>query len=253
MDYEPEDGLRDSHVVVTGGGTGLGLGMALAFCRAGARVTIVGRREQVLREACRAAGPGCGWIVGDVTDQDALADLHRRIADRGPVEVLVNNAGNHLKKPLLETKTEDLRAVLDTHVTGAVALSREVARGMIERGRGHILFIASMTSFIGMPQVVAYSAAKSAITGVVRSLAVELGSAGVRVNAIAPGWIETPLLRQALEGDPARKRRILERTPLGRFGEPSDVGEAAVYLSSRAARFITGVVLPVDGGALIGF
>ena len=114
-----------------------------------------------------------------------------------------------------------------------------------------MLFIASMTSIIGMPLVVAYSAAKSAYLGMVRSLASELAPQHIRVNAIAPGWIESDMLRQALDKDPARKQKILGRTPMGGFGEPADIGNTAVFLASSAAIFITGVVLPVDGGASI--
>jgi len=124
---------------------------------------------------------------------------------------------------------------------------------MMERGHGNILFTASMASLFGIPYVVAYSAAKSAYLGLVRTLATEVSSHGVRVNAIAPGWIETPLFGRTVAGDPERSRRILQRTPMGRFGDPEDVGWAAVYLSSPAARFITGTVLTVDGGVSIGF
>lgn len=110
-----------------------------------------------------------------------------------------------------------------------------------------------MASFMGIPLIVAYSAAKSAYVGIVRSLASEWGAHGVRVNAIAPGWIASDMLDKALSGDPARKAKILGRTPLARFGEPDDIGWAAVYLCSPAAKFVTGVVLPVDGGAAQGF
>jgi gluconate 5-dehydrogenase len=124
---------------------------------------------------------------------------------------------------------------------------------MLHRRRGSILWIASMASLLGLPLVSAYTIAKTGIVGAVRALAAELSPHGVRVNAIAPGWIETPMLRKALDGDSRREARILERTPMGRFGESSDIGWAAVYLCSPAARFTTGVVLPVDGGASIGF
>lgn len=132
-------------------------------------------------------------------------------------------------------------------------LPRAVLPGMLERGHGNILFTASMTSLMGMPMVIAYSAAKSAYLGMVRSLATEVSGGGVRVNAIAPGWIESPMLRKALSGDEKRTNKILSRTPMAKFGEPEDIGWAAVYLSSPAAKFLTGVVLPVDGGASIGF
>jgi gluconate 5-dehydrogenase len=124
---------------------------------------------------------------------------------------------------------------------------------MATRGRGSILFTASMTALIGMPKVVAYSTAKSAYLGLVRSLCAEWGPHGIRVNAIAPGWIASEMLDQALSGDPARKAKILARTPLGHFGEPNDIGWAATYLFSPAAKFVTGVILPVDGGAVDAF
>jgi gluconate 5-dehydrogenase len=144
-------------------------------------------------------------------------------------------------------------ASASAHVTGAFSMVRHFAPSMLARNRGSILFMASMMSLIGMPLVPAYSAAKSAYAGMVRSLASEFGPAGVRVNAIAPGWIETPMLEQALAAGPERKARILAPTPMGRFGAPEDVACAARYLSSPAAKFVNGILLPVDGGASIGF
>jgi NAD(P)-dependent dehydrogenase (short-subunit alcohol dehydrogenase family) len=158
-----------------------------------------------------------------------------------------------LKKPATETSDAEFASVLQTHVLGAFALTREVGRRMIERRNGCILFIASMVSFIGMPQVVAYSAAKTAYLGLVRALATEWGPHGVRVNAIAPGWIASDMLDQALRGDPPRRARILARIPMGKFGEPDDIGWAAVYLASPAAKYVNGVILPVDGGAAESF
>jgi gluconate 5-dehydrogenase len=152
-----------------------------------------------------------------------------------------------------ETSDAEFAAVIQTHVFGAFALTREAGRRMVERKSGSILFTASMASLFGLPLVVAYSAAKSAYVGMVRSLATEWGAHGVRVNAIAPGWIASAMLDKALGGDAARKAKILGRTPMNKFGEPDDIGWAAVYLSSPAAKFVTGVVLPVDGGAAIGF
>ena len=215
---------------------------------------MVGRREETLRQAVAAVGPGAEYIVHDVTELADSPALVAEVSQRfGPITILVNNAGIHLKKPALETTEEEFLKVLTTHVLGAHAMSRAVAPGMIERRAGSILFIASMASLFGIPQVVAYSAAKSAYLGMVRALATELSPHGVRVNAIAPGWIDTEMTRKALSGDPARKEKILSRTPMGRFGDVDDVGMAAVYLSSPAAKFITGVVLPVDGGVSIGF
>jgi gluconate 5-dehydrogenase len=165
----------------------------------------------------------------------------------------VNNAGIHLKEQLVSMEIEALRSVIETHVTAAVALTQLVVPAMENARGGAVIFMGSMTSFIGMPNVVAYSAAKAAVGGVVRSLAVELAAAGIRVNGIAPGWIESPMLRQALAGDTERESRILARTPMHRFGAGEDIGRAVVYLASDAGRFVNGVMLPVDGGALIGF
>jgi gluconate 5-dehydrogenase len=174
-------------------------------------------------------------------------------ASGGPISILVNNAGIHVKKPAVETTPEDFQSVLTTHVCAAHALNRAVLPGMIERRHGSILHTASMASLIGIPLVIAYSAAKSAYLGMTRSLASEVSPHGVRVNAIAPGWIESPMLRKALSGDEKRSNKILSRTPMAKFGDPEDIGWAAVYLCSPAAKFVTGVVLPVDGGASIGF
>lgn len=246
--------LDNELALITGGGTGLGLAMAKCLVGAGARVVLAGRREDTLRQAAAEIGPAAGYVAHDVTqvsEAPRLVDQVQRT--HGPITVLINNAGIHLKKPAVETTEEEFLQVLTTHVLGSHALSRAVAPGMIERKAGCILFIASMASLFGIPKVVAYSAAKSAYVGMVRALATELSPSGVRVNAIAPGWIATEMSRKAMEGDPERKEKILSRTPLGRFGEADDVGMAAVYLCSPAARFITGVVLPVDGGASIGF
>jgi len=246
--------LKGETALVTGGGSGIGLAIAAAMVEAGARVVITGRRETVLREAVCRLGTAASWYVHDVTDigssERLLGDIEEAV---GEVTVLVNNAGVHLKKPAMDTGIEEFRVVLETHVGGAFALSRLAARRMIGKRHGSILFIASMASLFGIPNVVAYSAAKTAHLGLVRALAVELGPYGVRVNAIAPGWIETSMSRQALAGDPQRSQKVLSRTPLGCFGQPRDVGLAAVYLSSPAASFISGVVLPVDGGVSIGF
>lgn len=246
--------LRDEVALITGGGTGIGLAIAQSMHAAGAKVVLVGRREAELAKAVEALGTGATYHVHDITHVDAAADLVAKVTTQtGPITCLVNNAGVHLKKFAVDTTPAELQSVLLTHVVGSHALTRAVAPGMTARGHGSILFIASMASLFGIPQVMAYSAAKSAYLGMVRTLATELSGNGVRVNAIAPGWIETAMSRQALAKDEARARRILARTPAARLGVPADVGWAAVYLASPAARFVTGAVLPVDGGASIGF
>ena len=246
--------LRDELAVVTGGGTGIGQAIAQAMHAAGARVVLVGRREPELAAAVKALGDRAAYAVHDITATDRTAALVERITkEHGPVTCLVNNAGRHLKKPAVETTPQEFLDVLNTHILGAHELTRLVAPGMIERKRGSILFTASMASLFGIPLVVAYASAKSAMLGMVRTLSTELSPHGIRVNAIAPGWIDTAMSRQAFEGDPTRKNKILSRTPMEKLGEPIDVGWAAVYLASPAAKFITGAILPVDGGVSMGF
>lgn len=247
--------LAGETALITGGATGLGFAIAQSFVAAGAKVVIVGRREAELRSALAILGPNASMVCHDVTNYAAAGELVAAAtqAAGAPLSILVNNAGIHLKKPAVDTTPEEFSTVLNTHVIGAHALTRAVLPGMIARRHGSVLFIASMASLFGIPLVVAYSAAKSAHLGMVRTYAAEVSPHGVRVNAIAPGWIETEMSRKAMAGDPARKQKILGRTPLGDFGKPEDIGWAAVYLSSPAAKFVTGTVLPVDGGVSIGF
>ena len=246
--------LEGRVALISGGATGLGYGMAQSMVEAGARVVLLGRREQVLRDAVRRLGEGAAFERFDVTDTAGAPDMARRIVlSFGGIDILVNNAGIHDKRAFVDTSVEDFNRVLQTHVYGSFALTSAVIPTMLARGRGHVLFIVSMSASIGMPRIVAYSTAKAAYTGMIRSLAAELSPQGIRVNGVAPGWIESEMLHKAIDDDPERKRKILSRTPMGRFGDPRDIGRAAVFLSSDAAAFITGAILPVDGGASIGF
>ncbi|OAM87783.1 SDR family oxidoreductase [Termitidicoccus mucosus] len=246
--------LRGQVALITGGGTGIGRAIAGAMHAAGAHVVLAGRREAELAAAAAELGERASIAVHDVTELDAAPALVARITrETGPVTCLVNNAGINMKKPAVETTSPEFEAMLRTHVLGSHALTRAVAPGMIERKSGSVLFIASMASLFGIPGVIAYTAAKSAYVGMVKCYSTELSPHGVRVNAIAPGWIETAMSRKAMEGDPARRQKIIGRTPMAKFGAPADIGWAAVYLASPAASFVTGVTLPVDGGASIGF
>ena len=246
--------LTGQTALITGGGTGLGLGMAHCLAAAGARVLLVGRREPELAAACVAIGPQAQALPGDITKLETIPALVEQADQRvGPITILINNAGVHLKKPALQTSDAEFSLVLQTHVHGAFALTREVGQRMVARRAGSVIFTASMASLMGIPLVVAYAAAKCAYRGIVSTLATEWGPHGVRVNAIAPGWITSDMMEKALNNDPARKAKILGRTPLNRFGEANDIGWAAVYLSSPAAKFVTGVMLPVDGGVAESF
>ncbi|MBK1878376.1 SDR family NAD(P)-dependent oxidoreductase [Pelagicoccus mobilis] len=246
--------LSGQIAVITGGGSGIGQAIAGCMHKAGAQVVLIGRREDALAKATEELGDRSSYLVHDITETQKSEQLAERlIADWGKVDCLVNNAGIHLKKPALDTSVDEFNSILETNVLGAHALISAIAPSMIKRKSGSILFVSSMASLFGIPQVLAYSAAKSAHLGMVRTLSTELSPHGVRVNSIAPGWIETEMSSKAFANDPARREKILSRTPMQKLGSPDDVGWAAVYLASAAASFVTGTVFPVDGGASIGF
>ncbi|OON68938.1 3-oxoacyl-ACP reductase [Hymenobacter sp. CRA2] len=240
--------------LVTGGGSGIGLEIARCMAQAGATVVITGRREEVLKEAKRELGERVEYLVNDICDLTSLDGLVEHIeATYGPVDVLVNNAGINLKKPALQVTDEEFSRIIHTNLNAVFALTRACAQRMVARRSGVILMISSMAAYYGIDRVVAYAASKSAVEGMVKVLASEFSGDNVRVNAIAPGFIETEMSRTAMNSDPDRKSRALRRTPMGSFGQPEDIGRAAVFLASDAARYITGASLPVDGGNSIGF
>ncbi len=246
--------LTNQLAIVTGGGTGLGLGISKCLIEAGAKVIITGRREEVLNQAAAELGASAIPMVYDVTDTKAAPEfIAKVIAEHGVPDIVVNNAGIHVKKPAIEMTDEDFDSVLRTHLSGAFALTRAVAKPMLERGSGSFVFISSMTGYMGMPLVAGYSTAKTGVIGLVRTLSAEFAPKGVRVNAIAPGWIDTPMLRKAISADAERERKIRGRIQIEGFGAPEDVGWAAVYLCSPAAKYLTGVILPVDGGGHASF
>lgn len=246
--------LKEQLALVTGGGTGLGLATCQALVQAGARVIMTGRREEPLRQASSQLGQAADYIQHDVTELETIPKLVAQAEKQfGPIDILVNNAGIHLKKPAIDTTDADMAQVIQTHLFGSFALSRECGRRMMGRKQGSIIMILSMAALFGVPQVASYTAAKSAMMGLTRALTAEFSPQGVRVNAIAPGFIKTSMTRSALDDDPPRKQKVLSRTPMGHMGEPIDIGYAVVYLCSPAAKFVTGAVLPVDGGASIGF
>jgi gluconate 5-dehydrogenase len=245
-----------SHVVVvTGGGSGLGLAIARTFDALGATVVVAGRREELLQQAVSEMSDRARAKRLDVTDLASIDGWIEEVgATIGTVRSLVNNAGKHQKKPAIEVSDEDLDDILQTHLKGSFALSRAVARRLIDQElAGDIQFIGSMASLYGIPLVTAYSAAKTAMVGLVHQLAVEWGPYGIRVNSVAPGFIDSAMSRKALDNDPPRKQKVLGRTPMGRMGTPDEVGGVCAFLSSEAASYVTGTVIPVDGGNSVGF
>ncbi|MFN8357172.1 MAG: SDR family NAD(P)-dependent oxidoreductase [Spirosomataceae bacterium] len=246
--------LTGKIALITGGGSGIGFDIAQCMIKAGATVVITGRREHALQEAVQQLGPNAHYVVNDVTQLEHLSELVEYIENYiGPVGILVNNAGINMKKPALEVSDEDFNRIVHTNLNAVFALTRACAKHMIARGKGSILMISSMAAYYGIDRVVAYAASKSGVEGMVKVLASEFSKFNVRVNAIAPGFIETSMMRTAMSSDPDRMNKALGRTPIGYFGKPSDIGWAAVFLASDAAGYITGASLPVDGGNSIGF
>lgn len=240
--------------LITGGGEGVGLGIARELAAAGARVVLAGRREEVVRTAAQELGGGALGVRLDVTDHTSLPAAVAFIEEQaGSIGILVNNAGTHARAAADEHPDDAFGGVLDVHVAGAFALTREVGRGMLARGAGSVVFISSVNARIGLPQAPGYAAAKSAQLGLTGALAAEWAPHGVRVNAIVLGWIATGMSQRVLGADPERRARVLERIPMRRFGAPEEVGRSVVFLASPAAGYVTGVSLPVDGGALVGF
>lgn len=246
--------LENKVALITGAGSGIGLGIARQFSALGARVVITGRDRAKLDAARQLVGNRCTALQNDVTEKGGHASLINRIeTEVGPLDILVNNAGMHQRKPSVEVSDDEFEAVMDINLNSIFSLTREALKVMMPRGRGSIINISSMTAIYGLPQVAAYSSSKTALLGLTRSMAVEYSHSGVRINSIAPGFIDSPMLRSVMEKDPARKERVLGRTPMKRFGTAEEIGYAAAFLASDASEFITGICLPVDGGNSIGF
>jgi NAD(P)-dependent dehydrogenase (short-subunit alcohol dehydrogenase family) len=240
--------------IVTGGGSGLGLAIAQKFTQQGITTVIAGRDKEKLNKAKESLGDLSYAIPCDLSDLSSIPAFVQTVLDQfGQIDILVNNAGINLKKEFTEVSDEDFASVLTTNVNAVFAMSREVVKHMQAKGTGNIINISSMAAQYGLPKVIAYSASKTAIDGMTRAMAVELSPKGIRVNAIAPGFIYSAMTEKALNSDPERKAKVFGRTPMGHMGQPEDIGEAAYFLASDAAKYITGVVLPVDGGNSIGF
>ncbi|MFD7902547.1 SDR family oxidoreductase [Kitasatospora sp. NPDC059747] len=240
--------------VVTGARRGIGRAMARALAEAGADVIGVSANLEEsgseVEKDVLAAGRSFEAIRTDFADPDAVRALGEDLADRErPVDILVNNAGTIRRAPAAEHPEADWDLVLQVNLTAQFALTRAVGAAMVARGRGKVIFTASLLSFQGGITVPGYTAAKHGVAGLTKALANEWAGRGVNVNAIAPGYIATDNT-QALQDDPVRSRAILERIPAGRWGQADDLAGATVFLASDAAAYVHGTILPVDGGWL---
>jgi len=240
--------------LITGGGSGIGLAIAEKFIAAGIHTVIAGRNSYRLNAVAADLGSLCYPVTCDINDLAGIPVLITQVMEQfGQIDILVNNAGINMKKDFTAVTDEEFQQVMTTNVSSVFTISREVVHHMLAKGSGSIINISSMAAQYGLPRVIAYSASKAAVDGMTRAMAVELSPRGIRVNAIAPGFIETAMTAVALDADPERKAKALGRTPMGYLGKPADIAEAALFLASDAARYITGVVLPVDGGNSVGF
>ena len=240
--------------IVTGGASGLGFATAKKLVENDIKTIIIGRNENNLAKTSSLLGDLCRYKVFDLQNLKAIPQLVAEIIDEfGQIDILVNNAGINQKKNFTEVSDEEFEQVIQTNLTSVFVLSREVVKGMLKNKSGVIINISSMAAQYGIPYVIAYTAAKSAIEGMTRAMAVELSPEGIRVNCVAPGFIATNMSANALDNDPKRKSKVMSRTPMGKLGEPDDIAEAIFYLASDAAKYVTGAVLVVDGGNSVGF
>lgn len=239
-------GYENKVALVTGGGSGVGRATVELLLARGARVVAIDRNAEALASLS-------GDVMGrtaDILDAEAVTQLVADVAARwGAVDLLVNNAGAELTASALDTSRADWDRVIGVNLTGTLQMSQAVLPGMLARGRGAIVNVSSISGLLGWPLSAAYCAAKGGVIQLTRQMAVDLGPKGVRVNAVAPGTTLTPMIERLFaEMAPEAREEIAERHPIGRFAQPVEIAKAILFLGSDAASFVTGTVLPVDGG-----
>lgn len=242
--------LKGKTALVTGSSRGLGAGIALALAQAGAQVALHGSKSvpEATQQQIAQTGVRSIALTGDVSDEAVCASLVEQVvAEFGAIDILVNNAGTILRAPAAEHPMEYWHKVLATNLTSVFQLTQHAGKYMLAQGSGKIINIASLLTFQGGVNVPSYAAAKGGVGQLTKAFANEWASKGVNVNAIAPGYMATDNTA-ALRADAERSEQILQRIPAGRWGSPSDMGGAAVFLASHASDYIHGHILVVDGG-----
>ncbi|HZF04962.1 MAG TPA: SDR family oxidoreductase [Patescibacteria group bacterium] len=242
--------LAGKHALVTGSTKGIGLAIARAFVREGARVVITSRNAAECAAVAKTLGPAAVPIAADLSN----ADEARRVgaaaleAMEGRVDVLVNNAGQPRVAPSAELAESDYRDTMDLNLTAYFLLAQMIGRSMLERRRGSIINVGSINGTVAFPQRLAYCVSKAGVNMLTKVLAIEWAASGVRVNCLAPGYVETPFIQGLAARGILDTQKLAQRTPMGRLGTPDEMGAAAVFLAGDESSFVTGSILTADGG-----
>ena len=247
-----EFGLEGKIALVTGAGRGLGRAGALALARAGAHVALVSRTKSQLEETAagvKGLGRNSLVLLADTRVREEVeAAVRSTVETFGRIDILFNNAGTNIRKPVVEMTDEEWHTIIETNVKGVFVVARAVARQMIIQKGGRIINMSSNSSGSAERDKVVYASSKGAVLQFTKGLALELAPHGITVNAIAPGYMMTPLVKDYLHKDAERYQRILSRIALGRIGRPEEIGGALVFLASSASSYITGATIAIDGG-----
>ncbi|MGI8394626.1 glucose 1-dehydrogenase [Leucobacter sp. W1038] len=242
--------LQGRRALVTGAGRGIGAGLATGFAQAGAQVALVARNQDQLDQVAAEIGPATHALPFDVSHTAGISQLvdEAETALGGGIDIVLHAAGIQHREPAAEFDATEWQRVIDINLSAPFFLSQEIGRRQLERGsQGSHIFIASLGTTLGLPQIVAYTASKSGVMGVVRTLSLEWARHGIRVNGLGPGYVQTELTKAVFE-DPERKQAMLSRIPMNRFSMPEDLAGAAVFLASDASSYLTGQLMMVDGG-----
>ena len=237
-------------VLITGGASGIGRSAAGLFVSKGARVAISDIDEEKARKTVLELGNEHVAVPGDVSNETTVDAIIKAAEDRlGRVDILINCAGvSDVLIPTIEQSIETWQRIIDINLTGTYLTSRAVAKDMLERGEGSIVNVSSIAGLVGLPLRNAYTASKHGVAGITKTLASEWGKYGVRVNAVAPGYVLTPMVQKLVDQGNIDQKLIARRTPLGRLATPDEIGSVMLFLASPLASYINGAIIPVDGG-----